>query len=79
MEDADHIEDGLVVFSREGIYQMRLKLAAQKYVYRPLKTRNKRDAVAAAKHEFFRAEFKREDGRAYIAPTLTKVLAEYLK
>ena len=79
MEDAVHIEDGLVVYSREGIYQMRLKVAPQKYVYRSLKTRNKRDAIAAAKREFYRAEFKREEGRAYIVPTLTSVLADYTK
>ena len=58
---------------------MRLKVAPQKYVYRSLKTRNKRDAIAAAKREFYRAEFKREEGRAYIVPTLTSVMADYTK
>ncbi len=77
VENAVHIEDGLVVFSREGIYQMRLKVAPQKYVWRSLKTRNKRDAVAAARREYYRAEIKREDGHAYIVPTLAKVIEEY--
>ena len=78
MEDAVHIDDGLVVFSREGIYQMRLKIAPQKYIYKTLKTRNKRDAVAKARKEFYRAEFKREEGGSYAVPTLKKVMAEYV-
>ena len=78
MEDAVHIEDGLVVFSREGIYQMRLKIAPQKYIYRTLKTRNKRDAVAKARKELWRAESRREEGSSYAVPTLKKVMAEYV-
>ena len=78
MEDAVHVEDGLVVFSREGIYQMRLKIAPQKYIYKTLKTRNKRDAVAKARKELWRAETRREEGSSYAAPTLKKVMAEYV-
>jgi integrase len=77
LDNAIHIDDGLMVFSREGIYQMRLKVAPQRYVWRSLKTRNKKDAILAAKREFYRAEFAKEDGGSYAVPTLKKVLAEY--
>ena len=79
MEDVIHIEDGLAVFSREGIYQMRLKVAPQKYVYRTLKTRNKRDAVAKAKEQFYFAKFKKAEGGTYLVPTFAKVIEDYTK
>ena len=79
LEDVIHIEDGLAVFSREGIYQMRLKVAPQKYVYRTLKTRNKRDAVAKAKEQFYFAKFKKAEGGTYLVPTFAKVIEDYTK
>lgn len=79
MEDAVYVRDGLVVFSRDGIYQMRLKIAPQRYVYKSLKTRNKRDAVEKARREFFKFEDRAEQGLAYVTPTVKKVLAEYEK
>ena len=77
MEDAVYVKDGLVVFSRDGIYQMRLKIAPQRYVYKSLKTRNKRDAVEKARREFFKFEDRTEQGLAYVTPTVRKVLQEY--
>lgn len=77
MEDAVYVRDGLVVFTREGIYQMRLKIAPQRYVYKSLKTRNKRDALEKARREFFKFEDRTEQGLAYVTPTVKKVLAEY--
>ena len=79
MEDAVYVRDGLVVFSRDGIYQMRLKISPQRYVYKSLKTRNKRDAVEKARREFFKFEDRAEQGLAYVTPTVKKVLAEYEK
>lgn len=77
MDDAVHLEDGLVVYTREGVYQMRLKIAPQKYIWRSLKTRNKRDAIQAARREYYRFEDKKADGLAYVSPTVKKVLADY--
>lgn len=77
MEDAVYVRDGLVVFTREGIYQMRLKIAPQRYIYKSLRTRNKRDAVEKARREFFKFEDRAEQGLAYVTPTVKKVLQEY--
>ena len=79
MDDAICLEDGLVVYAREGIYQMRLRVSPQRYIWRSLKTRDKEQAIRTARREFYKLEIKKEEGEEYAAPTLKKVLADYLK
>ena len=79
MDDAICLEDGLVVYAREGIYQMRLRVSTQRYIWRSLKTRDKEQAIRTARREFYKLEIKKEEGEEYAAPTLKKVLADYLK
>jgi integrase len=78
MEDVTRIEDGRgVVYKRGGVYYARVRVGANKYVYRSLKTGKKAVAIKAAQRLVHQFEFRAEHNIPISIKKFVDVLDEY--
>ena len=78
MEDVTRIEDGRgVVYKRGGVYYARVRVGANKYVYRTLKTGKKALAIKAAQRLVHQFEFRAEHNIPISIKKFVDVLDEY--
>lgn len=77
--EAARLENGrLLVFTRDGVYQARIRIAPNKYIYRTLKTFNRAQAIQAAQKLFYAVEFKQETGLPVVSRSFNSVIDEYV-
>src|ERR1035438_7010334 len=70
--------DRICVFERDGIYQARIRIAANRYLWRSLKTRNQSQAISAARKLFHSIEFRQQTGLPLANRSVNRVIDEYV-
>lgn len=70
--------DRICVFDRDGVYQARIRVEANKYIWRSLKTRNQAQAISAARKLFHSIEFRQQSGLPVTARSFSRVIDDYV-
>jgi hypothetical protein len=71
--------DRVHVFNRDGVYQARIRIASNKYLYRTLKTFNRAQAIQAAQKLLHTIEFKQDAGLPVTSRSFNSVIDEYVQ
>jgi hypothetical protein len=79
MDDQRVLEDGkLVLFRRNGIWQARVPVGVNRYLYRSLRTSDEAKAIPAAIRLFYQTELKLAEGLPVHNRTLNSVIDEFV-
>src|ERR1019366_7793541 len=70
--------DRIRVFERDGIYQARIRIAANSYLWRSLKIRNQSQAISAARKLFHSIQFRQQSGLPLTNRSVNRVIDEYV-
>jgi hypothetical protein len=66
------------VFNRDGVYQARIRIAPNKYLYRTLKTFNRALAISAARRLFHSIELRQQSALPFRNRSVNAVIDEYV-
>ena len=66
------------VFNRDGVYQARIRIAPNKYLYRTLKTFNRALAISAARRLFHSIELQQQSALPFRNRSVNAVIDEYV-
>lgn len=76
----EKLHDGeVLLFERNGIYQVRLYKGNRRYIYKSLKTRDLEKARYLANKEYFESEFKKAQGLPLQKKMFADVVDEYYR
>lgn len=79
MDDQRVLEDGkLVLFRRNGIWQARVRVGVNRYLYRSLRTSDEAKATPAGRKLFYQTEVKLAEGLPVHNRTVNSVIDEYV-
>lgn len=79
MDDQRVLEDGkLVLFRRNGIWQARVPVGVNRYLYRSLRTSDEAKAVPLARKLFYQTEVKLAEGLPVHNRTVNSVIDEFV-
>lgn len=70
--------DRLCVFDRDGIYQARIRIEPNRYIWRSLRTRSRLKAISAARSLFHSIEYKQQEGLPLTNRKFSHVMDEYI-
>lgn len=70
--------DRLCVFDRDGIYQARIRIGPNRYIWRSLRTRSRLKAISAARSLFHSIEYKQQEGLPLTNRKFSYVMDEYI-
>jgi hypothetical protein len=80
MDGARYLEDGrLTIFKRSGVFYARIRIAAQGYVWRSLKTTDEANAIRAGRKLLFQLEQRAEVGLPPKSKLFSTVVDEYIR
>ena len=74
-----HLDGQVLLFSRNGIYQVRLYKGQRNYIFKSLKTRDRDQARKLAIKAFYELEFRRENNLPLQDKRFADVIDEYIK
>lgn len=79
MDDQRVLEDGkLVLFRRNGIWQARVAVGVNRYLYRSLRTSDEAKAIPAGRKLFYQTEVKLAEGLPVHNRTVNSVIDEFV-
>jgi hypothetical protein len=79
MDNERRLEDGkLVLFTRNGILQVRIPIGRRRYLWKSLNTSNAANAERAARKLFYQTEQKLEEGLPVQSRSLSDLIDEYV-